>query len=82
MKPYSPISPKKIFGVCYFPGQDKLIDKHCFGDCGKIIMGGIVDSLTWYLPCKQEECPHEEKRMKRRKLNTGEMLWLRKLKDE
>lgn len=42
--------------------QKQPIDKHCFGDCGKISMGGAIDidevGPCWV--CTHEDCPHEK----------------------
>jgi len=76
---------KKIFGVCpRVSTQEKMMDKHCFGDCGKIIIGWMVDAEMGLslCPCKEEICPHEEKRLEYGTINTGEMIWVRKLKEE
>lgn len=41
--------------------QKAPLDKHCFGDCGKISMGGsiIIDEVGPCWVCTHEECPHE-----------------------
>lgn len=44
--------------------QKQPIDDHCFGDCGKISMGGVIDTgpevagPCWV--CTQESCPYEK----------------------
>lgn len=53
-------TPIKIFGLLVAnPGQAPLIQKHCFGDCGKIsIAGAINDPVTGGLAvCCETVCP-------------------------
>jgi len=41
--------------------QKDLVDKYCFGDCGKAVIGGLMCPVAGPLvPCKQEVCPYEE----------------------
>lgn len=42
--------------------QKQPIDNHCFGDCGKISMGGAIDigEVGPCLICTHEDCPHEK----------------------
>ena len=41
--------------------QEPLITKHCFGDCGKISMGGaIITDFGALMICCQKECPYEK----------------------
>lgn len=45
-----------------YKSQDEPLKAHCFGDCGKISMGGAVD-LGEYGPawvCCEKECPYEK----------------------
>lgn len=36
--------PTKVFGLLAInPEQGPLVTKHCFGDCGKISIGGVID---------------------------------------
>lgn len=54
------MEPRKVFGLLVMqPSQKPLIDKHCFGDCGKISMtGAISDPLTGGLMvCCEMKCP-------------------------
>jgi hypothetical protein len=49
-----------IYGVSLSFNEPE-INQHCFGDCGKILIGGIeLDGLP-FLPCNQESCPFEDK---------------------
>lgn len=53
-----------VWGVAVTaPKQEAAAKKHCFGDCGKISMGGLImDELTGGLfVCCQLTCPHEGK---------------------
>jgi len=65
--------------------QEDLITKYCFGDCGKALIGGIVDDVAGPLiPCKQEVCPYEEATMEAGEFKSeGEIynVTLRKLKE-
>jgi hypothetical protein len=41
------------------PKQKKAVDDHCFGDCGRISMGGML--MTDYglaSVCSYDNCPH------------------------
>lgn len=55
--------PKEVFGV---PGmlatQKAAVDAHCFGDCGKISMGGAIidEQLGVLLVCCQTTCSYEQ----------------------
>lgn len=52
--------PEKIFGLLFMhKEQRKLIEKHCFGDCGKVSMaGGIDDDLVGSMfVCCETFCP-------------------------
>lgn len=64
--------------------QEDLITKHCFGDCGKAIIGGLVDDeLGPLVPCRQEVCPHEDATMELGELENDGAAYavtLRKLK--
>lgn len=42
--------------------QKKPLDEHCFGDCGKISMGGAItiDEIGPCWVCTHEDCPHEK----------------------
>ena len=75
---------KIVFGVCpAVPEQDELIKKYCFGDCGSILIGEIFDDEIGInlMPCREDNCPHEEKRGELGTMDTGETVWVRKLKD-
>jgi len=41
--------------------QKELVDKHCFGDCGKIRCAGIILYDADFSPCLEEVCPYMEK---------------------
>ncbi|TJY57432.1 hypothetical protein E4T66_18670 [Sinimarinibacterium sp. CAU 1509] len=54
--------PEEIWGVAVMaPKQKNAADKHCFGDCGKISMGGVIaDDMTGGLfVCCERVCPYE-----------------------
>lgn len=58
--------PIKVFGLLAFHDKQKpLIDKHCFGDCGKVSMAGVImdDTLGGFWVCSHEPCPWLEKQM-------------------
>ncbi len=58
--------PEKVFGLMFFHKLQKpLIDKHCFGDCGKVSMGGFItdDQLGGLCVCCETVCPYLEKEM-------------------
>jgi hypothetical protein len=51
----------KVWGIAVLaPLQKPAVDKHCFGDCGKISMAGAInDDLTGGLfVCCQPTCPY------------------------
>lgn len=63
------------------PVQQELIDKYCFGECGQILIGGIVDTEAGAMfPCHEKVCKYEEKRLKFGKVN-NEICYIRKLKE-
>lgn len=52
--------PIKVFGLLMLhPDQKELIQKHCFGDCGKISLAGCIeDAQTGGLGvCCETQCP-------------------------
>lgn len=58
--------PIKVFGLIAMHKEQKpLIEKHCFGDCGKVSMAGAInDELTGPLwVCCEEKCPWLLKQM-------------------
>ena len=74
-----------LYGICWaFPKQRALADKHCFGDCGKAIVGSIHDpEIGEILPCRTDDCPYLDSNMPVSfgEVN-GEPLFLRKLKEQ
>ena len=71
---------RKVFAL--HPVQEELIRKLCFENCGKISVAGLTDKeLGAMFVCKEENCKYEESRTKLGKLNTGEIVYLRKLKE-
>lgn len=58
--------PTKVYGLIAMEKTQKpLIDKHCFGDCGKVSMAGVInDDLVGPLwVCCEEVCPWLGKQM-------------------
>jgi hypothetical protein len=58
--------PIKVYGLIAFEKTQKpLIEKHCFGDCGKVSMAGAInDELCGPLwVCCEEACPWLLKQM-------------------
>jgi hypothetical protein len=52
--------PIKVYGLMIMqPSQKPLIEKHCFGDCGKISMAGAIDDdmVGGLMVCCEEKCP-------------------------
>lgn len=53
----------KLHGVLFsLDDQKTLIERHCFGDCGKISMGGAIidDRLGILMVCCEIKCPYEK----------------------
>lgn len=75
-----------IYGVNPFiQSQQPIIDRRCFGSCGKILCGAVDlgDGLGACFPCRQEICPYEDKRTPvLGTLSDGEEFCVRKLVDE
>lgn len=58
--------PIKVFGLLAFEKSQKpLIEKHCFGDCGKISAAGVImdDTVGGLWVCCEEVCPWLRKQM-------------------
>lgn len=77
---------KNIYGlVIAIPEQKKIISKHCFGTCGKIICGFVYDKELGELAiCRteKENCPHLDSQMDEPIGEVqGDNLYLRKLKE-
>lgn len=52
--------PIKVFGLAVLHReQGILINKHCFGDCGKISMGGVINdpATGGLMVCCETFCP-------------------------
>lgn len=64
--------------------QQKEIDRFCFKDCGKILVGGLSYNGLYWSPCRTEDCPHSDRETKIGKVKLDvwgeEELTLRKLK--
>ena len=63
--------------------QEKQAIKYCFGECGKILVGGLDEAhLGPCYPCRQDDCPYE---MKRTSVPMGEVqgepVYVRRLID-
>lgn len=69
-----------ILGI---PEQRELIEKHCFGDCGKIIVGGLIDDHVGEIcVCMQDDCKHLAGQMSvQAGTIEGEPVYFRKLKE-
>lgn len=53
--------PIKVFGIAFMaPKQKAAVLAHCYGDCGKISMAGVIDagSLGGLAVCCESTCPH------------------------
>lgn len=63
--------------------QKKEVDELCFGSCGRVLCGGVDlgPDLGGGFPCREDECPHEEKRSEIIGQVFEEDCCLRKLKD-
>jgi hypothetical protein len=76
-----PLVHRPIYGLI-FNRQRELIEKYCFGECKKIILGAIFDPLLGEVGvCRTAECPYMEKQMDE-PFGTvmGEPVYIRKLK--
>lgn len=59
-------APIKVFGLlAVHPEQQPLIEKHCFGDCGKVSMAGAINDPTTggLLVCCEVKCPWQKSEM-------------------
>jgi hypothetical protein len=71
-----------VFGI---PDQKEIIDKHCLGDCGEIILGAVDggDDIGSLMVCREpkEKCPHFDKEIDT-PIGTvdDEEIYIRKLK--
>lgn len=70
------------------PKQQQLIRQHCSGDCGKLSMGGAIDTqdmgLGLCMVCCEDECPYEKGNVdiQRTSEMTGEPVFVRVLEDK
>lgn len=58
--------PIKVYGLLIMEmSQKPLIEKHCFGDCGKASMAGAImdEHLGGLMVCCEEVCPWLKKQM-------------------
>jgi hypothetical protein len=83
------MTPTRIFGVLLeVESQRRLIEKHCFGDCGKVSVGGFIldDTVGGLAVCCETACPWREREMTEpwgRTMSFGwpHEVYLRKLTD-
>lgn len=57
---------EKVYGLMFMqPSQKGPIKAHCYGDCGKISMSGMIcdDHLGGIAICFEEACPYLDKQM-------------------
>ncbi len=59
-----------IYGVSPF-AQKNEIERYCFNDCGKILIGTFESCGGDFLPCNQSVCLFEEKHTE----VIGEIQW-------
>ena len=38
--------------------QDKEVTAYCFGQCGKVLCGGVELEGSSFFPCKTDVCPY------------------------
>lgn len=58
---------KEVFGVAYLaPTQKVAVQSHCFGDCGKISMAGVImdDQVGGLFVCCEETCPYQQEELR------------------
>jgi hypothetical protein len=63
----SDAAPIEIWGIAVLAEKQKAaVEAHCFGDCGKISMGGVInDDMTGGLMvCCEPTCPYMEREWK------------------
>lgn len=82
--------PIKVYGLLMMHRDQKpLIDKHCFGDCGKISIAGAImdDRVGAMMVCCEEVCPFlgkqtDEPYGKTNSFGQPHDVYLRTLKDK
>lgn len=77
--------PNKMYAlIMILKSQREQIERHCFGDCGKIIIGSGYDKdLGEMAICRESECKYLDKQMDEPfGAISGEPVYLRKLKEE
>lgn len=55
--------PIQVWGLAFLaPTQKVAVRAHCFGDCGKISLGGVVmdDHVGGLFVCCHEVCPYQQ----------------------
>lgn len=73
-----------LYGLVHV-AQEELITKHCFGDCGKVSLGGVVmtEEVGPLWICCEEVCPHLKKQTEEpfgMSGMTGEPIFLRSIR--
>jgi len=64
------------------PEQEQIITKHCFGDCGKIIIGGVEIEGVAFAVCRTSDCPYLDRQMDEPMGDVdGSPVYVRKLKE-
>lgn len=59
---------ESVWGVAFMaPKQKDAVQAHCFGDCGKISMAGVImdDQVGGLFICCQETCPYQQEEFPR-----------------
>ena len=52
----------KLYAVC-FSLQEKEINRYCFKECGKIIVGELdFNNMAW-CPCRTEDCKYFDRQV-------------------
>ncbi|KKK60689.1 hypothetical protein LCGC14_3021850 [marine sediment metagenome] len=71
----------------YFVSHDmqaKEINKYCFRECGKILIGGVEMAGLAFLPCNIDDCSFLEKQIKSESITFDGVIYndvyIRKLK--
>ena len=60
----SEVRKRRLFAVSPFI-QKELVNKLCFGSCGRVLCGGLdCGDVGPCFPCREDNCPHEKGRMK------------------
>ena len=64
-----------------FDMQEKAISQHCYGDCGKAVVGAIEIYNMAFIPCREDDCPYLVAQMDEPVYSNDDDYYIRKIQE-